>query len=45
MRAGDVARDGQAQARPSGLQIAPFIQAVKGTKGLFPTRFGNTGAT
>ncbi len=41
MRAGDVAGDGQAQARTAGLQIAAFIQAMKGPEGFFAPRFGN----
>ena len=44
MRAGDVAGDGQAQARAAGLQIAAFIQAMKGPEGFLAAAFGNARA-
>ena len=44
MGAGDIAGDGQAQARAAGLQIAAFIQAVKGPEGFFAPAFRYAGA-
>ena len=44
MGAGDVAGDGQAQARAAALQIAAFIQAVEGPEGFLAPGFGNARA-
>src|SRR5580698_7016532 len=41
MGAGDVAGDGQAQARTAALQIAALIQAMKGPEGFLAPVFGN----
>ena len=41
MGAGDVAGDGQAQARTADLQVAAFVQAVEGTEGFLAPGFGN----
>ena len=44
MGACDVAGDGQPQPGPAALQIAPLIQAMKGTEDFFALQFGDSGA-
>ena len=43
MGARDIARDGQAEADAAGLQIAPLVQPVEGTKGFLAAIFGDAG--
>ena len=44
MRAGDVAGNGEAQARAAALQIAALVEAMEGPEGFIPAVFGNARA-